>query len=154
MSDGVALDSNILVYLAAIARVAEDESKIERVRTLIGTLQRTLRLVAPVQALGELFAVMRRNGRSVESARAFVLQTAETCDTPASDTAAAISAMALVAEHHLQYWDALILSAAAAAGCTLLLSEDMQHGFAVGRVTVVNPLVEPMHPRLAACVSG
>jgi predicted nucleic acid-binding protein len=48
-----------------------------------------------------------------------------------------------------QFWDAMILSAAADAGCTLLLSEDMQNGFVARGVTVVNPLADAPHPRLA-----
>lgn len=50
----------------------------------------------------------------------------------------------------LQFWDALILSAAADAGCTLLLSEDMHHGFVTRGLTVLNPLAAQVHPRLAA----
>ena len=41
--------------------------------------------------------------------------------------------------HQLSLWDALILQAAAAAGCRELLSEDMQPGFRHGGVVVVNP---------------
>ena len=36
-------------------------------------------------------------------------------------------------------WDALIVQAAAAAGCRELLSEDMQAGFRHGGVEIVNP---------------
>jgi predicted nucleic acid-binding protein len=41
--------------------------------------------------------------------------------------------------HRLSIWDALVLQAAAAAGCRELLSEDMQAGFRVSGVKVVNP---------------
>ena len=41
--------------------------------------------------------------------------------------------------HRLSFWDALILQAAAAAGCRELLSEDMQAGIRHGGVVVVNP---------------
>ena len=55
----------------------------------------------------------------------------------------------LATEHKLQFWDALILNVAADAGCSLLLSEDMQDGFAWRGVTVVNPFAAKMHKRLA-----
>ena len=37
------------------------------------------------------------------------------------------------------YWDAVLLSSAVDAGCTLLLSEDMQDGMSVGPLTIRNP---------------
>jgi predicted nucleic acid-binding protein len=39
------------------------------------------------------------------------------------------------------WWDALIVAAAQVAGCTYLLSEDMQDGQHYGAVTVVNPFL-------------
>lgn len=39
----------------------------------------------------------------------------------------------------LSVWDALIVSAAQAAGCQVLLTEDLQDGRTFGDVTVVNP---------------
>ena len=36
-------------------------------------------------------------------------------------------------------WDALILTAAAVAGCEEVLSEDLRHGQSFGRVRIVNP---------------
>src|SRR3546814_8339069 len=62
----------------------------------------------------------------------------------------ALSAADLVVDHKLQYWDALIVTAAADAGCTLLLSEDRQHGFVTRGLTIVNPFAEPTHPKLSS----
>ena len=39
----------------------------------------------------------------------------------------------------VSFWDALILSAAQAAGASLLFSEDLQHGQKYGEVQVQNP---------------
>ena len=39
----------------------------------------------------------------------------------------------------LNYWDALIVAAAAQSGCTHLLTEDMQHGQQIDAVTLINP---------------
>ncbi|MGQ0622235.1 MAG: PIN domain-containing protein [Panacagrimonas sp.] len=42
----------------------------------------------------------------------------------------------------ISYWDSLIIAAALHAGCTLLYSEDLQHGQVFeGSLTVVNPFV-------------
>jgi predicted nucleic acid-binding protein len=49
------------------------------------------------------------------------------------------TAWAMEARFRLHYWDALIVASASHAGCTHLLSEDMQHGQQLGAVTLVNP---------------
>src|SRR3546814_856388 len=120
----VALDSNILVYLAGVSRTAEDDAKVERARDWLERLSKAASLIAPAQALGELFVVLRRSGASATEARAILLEFADSFGTSASVARTALSAADLVVDHKLQYWDALIVTAAADAGCTLLLSED------------------------------
>lgn len=144
----IALDSNILVYLAGVSNSAEDDDKIDRVRSLVPRLARTASLVAPVQALGELFVVLRRAGVPSHEARATMLEFAARMATGASEARTAMAAVDLVIDHKLQFWDAMIVTAAVEAECTLLLSEDMQHGFVVRGLTVVNPLAEDVHPKL------
>jgi len=60
----------------------------------------------------------------------------------------------LATDQALGLWDAVILSAAAQAGCRLLLSEDLQDGFTWGGVTVVKPFASPRHPLLDAVLSA
>lgn len=150
----VALDSNILAYLAGVSRTAEDEGKIDRVRALVKMLVAAASLIAPAQALGELFVVLRRGGAAAEEAREILLAFAEAFGTSASETRTALSAADLVVDHKLQFWDALIITAAADAGCTLMLSEDMQHGFVARGLTIVNPLAEQPHARLVALLGA
>lgn len=56
------------------------------------------------------------------------------------DTHAA--ALALAREHGIAFYDALIVAAAAEAGCDTLYSEDMQHGRAIAGLTISNPFIE------------
>ncbi|MFT3967765.1 MAG: PIN domain-containing protein [Sphingobium sp.] len=146
----VALDSNILAYLAGVSRSAEDEAKITRIRDLIGRLGDAASLIAPAQTLGELFVVLCRAGASADDARAILLEFSEAFGTSASEMRTALAAADLVVDHKLQFWDALIVTAAAEAGCTLLLSEDMQNGFVTRGLTIVNPLGADTHPKLSA----
>lgn len=146
----VALDSNILAYLAGVSHNAQDDVKIERSRQLISQLGAAASLIAPAQALGELFVVLRRSGASAEDARTIVQEFSSVFGTSASEANTMVSATDLVVDHKLQFWDALIVTAACNAGCTLLVSEDMQHGFVTRGLTIVNPFRAEMHPRLAA----
>jgi predicted nucleic acid-binding protein len=51
-------------------------------------------------------------------------------------------ALALAREHDFAFYDALIVASAIEAGCDVLYSEDMQHGRAIGGLTIRNPFVE------------
>ena len=48
-------------------------------------------------------------------------------------------ALEIEAEYGLSYWDAAIVAAARALGCSELYSEDMTHGREIDGVTIINP---------------
>jgi predicted nucleic acid-binding protein len=50
--------------------------------------------------------------------------------------------LALARDHHLAFYDALIVASAIEAGCNTLFSEDMQHGRVIGGLTIINPFQE------------
>ena len=107
--------------------------------------------MVPVQVLGELFRVLvGKGGRSRAAARASITSWRDAFATRATTEATMLAAIDLAADHDLSIWDAVILAAAADAGCRLVLSEDMQDGFAWRGLTVDNPFVDPRHPLLAA----
>lgn len=41
--------------------------------------------------------------------------------------------------HSVSWWDAVIVAAAQSLGCSILLTEDLQHGHAFGDVRVIDP---------------
>ncbi|MEA3389664.1 PIN domain-containing protein [Sphingobium sp. CCH11-B1] len=146
----VALDTTILAYLAGVSHGAQDEAKIGVVRDMVGRLAEVTSLIAPTQALGELFVLLRRTGTPADEARTILLEFSDAFGVAPSLATTTLAAADLVVDHRLQYWDALILTAAAEAGCAMLLSEDMQHGFVTRGLTVINPLTGVAHPKLAA----
>lgn len=145
----VALDTNVLAYAAGVDRSADDAAKTETARSLIAGLSGRMTLIAPVQALGELYVVLTRAGEAREDARETVLRMHAAFGHAPSDTATLLSALDAAAAHKLQLWDALILTAAAEAGCAMLLSEDMHAGFTWRGVCVVNPFAPTIDRRLA-----
>lgn len=135
----VALDTNVLAY----AEGAGEAARCEIARELIDALPEGAAIV-PAQALGELFNVLTRKLlRSRERARTAVLEWADSFEVADSSWPAFQAALDLCTDHELQVRDALILSVAAENQCRILLSEDLQDGFAWRGVTVVNPFVEP-----------
>jgi predicted nucleic acid-binding protein len=139
MSERVALDTDFLAYVAGVERHPDDAAKIDASRSLLGRLRGRAALVVPVQVLGELYVVLTRAKAAREDARDIVLRMKQAFGTADSNASAFLSALDLATVHKLQMWDALILNAAAETGCTLLLSEDMQPGFAWRGTVVVNP---------------
>ena len=60
------------------------------------------------------------------------------------------SALAQVESGRLSYWDALMLASARTAGCTVMISEDMQDGAHLFGLEVINPFaVTGISPRAA-----
>ena len=52
-------------------------------------------------------------------------------------------AWSLEERYSLSWWDALIVAAAQAGECGVLLTEDLQHGQAFDHVRIVNPFANP-----------
>ena len=146
----IAFDTNILVYAEGVNGAARQEAALN----LIGNLEANDRCV-PLQALGELFNVLtRRAALSREAARAAILSWRNLLSLLDTSSAVLLAALDVAADHQLSIWDSIILAAAAMGGCRLLLSEDLQHGFTWGGVTVVNPFAASPHPLLAALLAG
>ncbi len=131
----VALDTNILVYAEGV----NGEQQKQRARTVLEGFADD-EIVIPIQALGELFAVLTRKARwTVPAARNAVLGWHDSYQSFATTPTVLLDAMELVAGHKVSFWDAIMLAAAAHAGCRLLASEDMHDGFTWRGVTVRNP---------------
>jgi predicted nucleic acid-binding protein len=104
--------------------------------------------VLPVQTLGELFSVfVRKARRSPASARAAILDWRDSFPLIATSATVLTTALDLSTDYQVGIWDAVILSAAAEAGCRLLLSEDLQDGFTWNGATITNPF-SPLRNRL------
>jgi predicted nucleic acid-binding protein len=144
----LALDTNVLVYAEGLNGAARRRSALAIIEKLP---QATTFL--PVQALGELFAVLvRKANRPPARARAAILSWRDTFPLIETSPAVLVAATDLAAGHAFSIWDAIIFSAATSAGCRLLLSEDLQDGFTWNGLTVTNPFSRSRHPLLAGLI--
>lgn len=143
----LALDTNVLAY----AEGANDPDREARAIRLTHALPSESTFV-PVQVLGELFNVLVRRGVARSQARDAVAQWSRTFVLIPTSLDLMLLAVKLASQHQLKIWDALVLAAAAEAGCTALLSEDLQNGFVWGGVTVCNPFSVTPHPLIAELV--
>lgn len=143
----VALDSSVILYAEGL----NDPGRKASARAVVAKLG-SHELILPLQAAGEVFkALVRKFGRAPAEANAVVSawQELAAAQPETRDTTFA-AARELAVSQGLPIWDAIILMASAEAGCRLLLSEDMQDGFAWRGVTVANPFAAAPHPLLAS----
>ena len=99
-------------------------------------------LVATAQVLAELRHVLcRKMPMSGAEANGCLARWQGLETVVATDVTVLAGAFDLAAKHGIQTYDAIILSAAAQAGCDTLYSEDMQHGFVWRGMQVVNPFL-------------
>lgn len=142
----LALDTNILAYAEGVNGVPMKKAALQ----LLEKLPEGAALL-PVQTLGELFNLLvRKAGRTAVQARAAMLAWRDAFPLIETSPAVILAAADLAADHQLGIWDAVILSAAAEAGCRLLLSEDLNPGFTWKGVTVANPFATTKNELLAA----
>jgi predicted nucleic acid-binding protein len=145
----IALDTNVLAYAEGV----NDAKRRDAALDILARLPQDA-IVVPVQALGELFTVLvRKAGRDAARARDAVLGWRDAFGVIETSPAVLLAAMDLATDHELSMWDAIMLAAAAAAGCRLLLSEDLQDGFTWNGVTVANPFAASRHALLDAMLA-
>jgi len=133
----VFVDTNILVY----ARETEDAVKRARAREWLEVLWRDLRGRTSIQVLNEYYAVLTQGTKyrvSRESAWEDVHELLE-WNPQEIDAEVLTRAHEIESRFQLNWWDCLIVAAAQAQVCTLLLTEDLQDGTDYGGVVARNP---------------
>ena len=131
----ITADTNIYVYSADRrypTKQAIAQRIVERLRGMDGP--------PALQLVGEFQNVLQRKLRAppaYAAALGFELLTHHTMF--ANTEAAVVLALEETGRGRLSYWDALMLASAAEAGCTVMLSEDMQDGAVLFGLEIVNP---------------
>jgi len=127
-------DTNVLIYAFAAG-----DRRGERAEALLAEGG-----VIGVQVLNEFTNVARRKLNwgwpQVEAALAVIAELLAAARPLTADIHA--HAVKLARENPLSFYDALIVAAAADAGCRVLLSEDLQHGRKFDGVAIQNPFLE------------
>ena len=133
----VFVDTNILVY----ARETADAAKRARAREWLDVLWRDLRGRTSIQVLNEYFAVLTQGTKFRASRETAWDDVTELLEWRPQEIDAEVLTRAheIESRFQLNWWDCLIVAAAQAQGCTLLLTEDLQDGANYGDVTARNP---------------
>lgn len=138
MSDRSFLDTNVLVYTDD----ADAPAKQGRALDLVEAARREAWGVVSTQVLQEYFvAATRKLGVPAEIARRKAELFAR-LELVILDLDHLLGAIDLHRLHSLSFWDALVVRAAADAGCRRLYTEDLQHGRRIEGVEIVDPFAE------------
>jgi predicted nucleic acid-binding protein len=131
MSADTFFDTNVVLY-----SVIEDQGRLPTANQALGNGG-----IVSVQVLNEMTNTLRRKFRlGWDDIATHVGMVAGLMDNVVPVTLEAHARAREIAErHNLQFYDSLLLASALEAGCTRFVSEDLQHGFAIGDLTVENP---------------
>jgi predicted nucleic acid-binding protein len=135
MTDKVLLDTNLWVYLYS----KEPYEKYQRVEQILRDRPQSIQI--STQVLGELFHVLTRKKFTSEAdAVAIVSSLINSFPILPIESANVLQAMEVKQKYGYTYWDSLVLATALLHNCSILYSEDMQHGqFINSTLRIVNP---------------
>jgi len=130
------IDTNVLIYTLP----APSNSKFERAVDVVARGAQHQTLILLLQALAEFSHVATRKfGVGIQSVHRRVKEWRQIIPIHAAGEEDLIAALDLVREHRFGFWDALLCATASRAGLDYLLTEDLQDGRQIGRLTIVNP---------------
>ena len=130
------VDTNLLLY--AISTHSEEAGKTRTAKTILSDPNITL----SVQVLQEFYVQATRPTRTDplthQEATALIQYWLRHRIVPIT-VQVMLDALDIKKRYQTSYWDAAILAAAAVAGCTKLLSEDLNPGQNYASILVINP---------------
>ena len=135
MPGRVFLDANVLVY----AQDGRAPDKQRRSREIIEQRAKNADGVISTQVMQEYFVAATRKLGVPPLAAKGVLKTFSAFDIVQVSPSLVHEAVDCSILNQMSFWDALILAAAASAGCGTVLSEDLNAGQSVLGVRVQNP---------------
>ena len=141
MSAEYFLDTNVIVY-------SFDPDWPEKSTTAFQLIQVALKTgqgIISTQVVQEFLNVATRRFKTpikAGDAQAFLARVLNPLCKVYPDLALYGTALELQAETGYSFYDSLILAAAIAGGCSLLYSEDLQHGQIVRGVRITNPFTD------------
>lgn len=145
MNDKFFLDTNILVYTFDDG----DLGKRDRARALVAEALSESRGVLSYQVIQEfLNAALRKFAKPLTAADAerYLTVVLEPLCAVFASVELYHQAIDIAERWMYSFYDSLIVASALQAGCTVLYSEDLQHGQKIGGLRILNPFVEsPQH---------
>ena len=133
MTDRIFFDTNILVY----AHSDLDKTKQEAAAQYIQSDQEIIISTQVVQEFVNVF--ISKLKVDIETVELLCAELEANFQVYTNDFHTIKRAMSIKKRHGFSIWDSLIIAAALESGCSILLSEDLQHLQKIEGLTVKNP---------------
>ena len=140
MKDRSFIDTNLFVYASGQQGREKGNLSLALIRTLLAN--RTG--VISFQVIQEFFNVALKKFSppySTEDAHTQMVEIFQPLIVVHSSMRLYTDATEIFVRHKLSWYDSLLVAAAAEAGCSVLYTEDMQHGTTIRGVRIVNPFL-------------
>jgi predicted nucleic acid-binding protein len=133
------VDANVLIYFVD----PSEPVKQELAAVLIRRLWVEQRARTSVQALNEFYTVVTRKlSHLVAPDKAWAhMEDLLQWEPQSVDASVVREARVIELQYKLSWWDCLIVAAARLQHCSVLYTEDLQHGANLGGLKVVNPFI-------------
>jgi predicted nucleic acid-binding protein len=138
MSDRIFLDTNIFVYSVDAATGAKAAIADNLIRRALAEQNAWI----SYQVIQEFLNVALRKFQvplPVEQARRYLTTVFRSLGVVHSSLGLFSEATEICSRHRLSWYDSLILAAATEAGCSVLYTEDLQHGAKLNGILIENP---------------
>ncbi len=142
------LDTNILIYTIDLDAGDRHEMS-SRLVELVGHPHLRRNCVLTTQVLAEFYHVVtRKRLLKATRAKASVHDWIEIFAIVNANEESLVDAVDATEKHRMSFWDAMLWAAVRRAGCSAIISENMQHGRHLGGVEIINPFVAGAAARL------
>lgn len=141
MSGKFFLDTNIIVYTFD----EKSSEKRDRARSLVAEALVESHGVVSYQVVQEfLNAALRKFSKPLTSADAerYLTVVLEPLCSVFASVDLFHQALDIAGRWRYPFYDSLVIAAAIQAGCSVLYSEDLQHGQKIGNLRIINPFLE------------
>ncbi len=136
MQDKIFIDTNIFIYMKVCS---ENIKKHELSKELLNNKN----IILTTQVIKELSNVLIKKNIDKIILKKFINYIYSLCEVKNISQDELINAITIKEKYKFQYFDSLIIASALANKCSVLYSEDMQHGQIIeNSLTIINPLIK------------
>jgi predicted nucleic acid-binding protein len=140
MSDKVFIDTNIFVYAFLDSENGESRTKHLKAIDFLTTFHSSSNVILSTQVLSEYYSALLKSKINDNEIQQSAQQLANAIDVVSLSKQTVLDAFAIKNRYQYSYWDSLIIASALEHHCTILYSEDMQHGQSIeDQLRIINP---------------
>ncbi|GBU24395.1 hypothetical protein R83H12_01025 [Fibrobacteria bacterium R8-3-H12] len=139
MIENVFVDTNIFIY----AYTKDEEYKYEISSNLLRENVSRENIIISVQVINEFYSIMTKYEYSHKQIENYLKEITQQVKINSLNLRTIERCLSIREKYRYSWWDSLILTSALESNCSILYSEDLQHGQVIeNSLEIVNPFVK------------